>query len=249
MSSNMIIKETNLNLIYPKISDYRKKFVASEDILNDNFQPPIILPIMDEIPENIPRIVLKSKNNHSTLSIGLSVASFTTMYDDTFSNDWKKCKDYLENRTQNIYQLIDNMTNNGNIFTGLITNIIFDNLDISGLDTLKHSLLNNTSKLGNLYDILCKFTYVYQNKYYINITLNNQRDNELIINNGRTFIKDEKRDNIIVVSIDVNDRYKANSDPNYVSSQEELIEILNITTNIINHKLFSLIEKGVFNYE
>ncbi|HIX84990.1 MAG TPA: hypothetical protein H9979_10730, partial [Candidatus Megamonas gallistercoris] len=96
MSSNMIIKETNLNLIYPKISDYRKKFVASEDILNDNFQPPIILPIMDEIPENIPRIVLKSKNNHSTLSIGLSVASFTTMYDDTFSNDWKKCKDYLE---------------------------------------------------------------------------------------------------------------------------------------------------------
>lgn len=246
---DMIIKETNLNLIYPKISDYRKKFVASEDVLNDNFQPPMILPIMDEIPENIPRIILKSKNNHSTLNIGLSVAGFTTEYDNTFSNDWNKCKNYLENRAHSIYKLINTMTDNSNIFTGLITNVVIDNLDTNGLNVLRNSLLNNGTKLGNLYDILCKFTYVYRDIYYINITLTNQRDNKLSIYNGRNIIDEEIRNNIINVSIDVNDRYKANSDPKYISGENELTEILEITANIINNKLLCLVEKGVFNYE
>lgn len=246
---NMIIKETNLNLIYPRISDYRKKFIISEDMLNDNFQPPMILPIDDEIPENVPRIILKSKNNHSTLNIGLSVAGFLTRYDNTFSDNWSECKNYLESRTHSIYKLINTMTDNSNIFTGLITNVIIDGLDVNGLDVLKKSLLNNGRQLGNLYDILCKFTYVYQDKYYINITLNNQRDNKMSIYNGRSFIENEIENNMIAVSIDVNDRYKSNSDPRYISSEKELSEILNITTNIINNKLLSLIEKGVFNYE
>lgn len=35
----MIIKQTNLNLVYPRITEYRKKFANSEHILQKYFMP------------------------------------------------------------------------------------------------------------------------------------------------------------------------------------------------------------------
>lgn len=98
----MIIKQTNLNLVYPRIMEYRKKFANAEDILRQYFMPSTILPIPEQVQDEVPRIIAQSKNGHSVLNIALSVASFITNYNDSFVSDWNKCKTYLEQRCSDI---------------------------------------------------------------------------------------------------------------------------------------------------
>ena len=157
--------------------EYRKKFANSEDILQQYFMPSTILPIPEQVQDEVPRIIAQTKNGHSVLNIALSVSSFITNYNGEFVSDWNKCKEYLAQRCSDIYQMIDNMTENNNTFVGLITNVEIDDLDGTGLEILKKSLFGEeTEKMGELYDLSCKLTYVYKNRYYINITLQNLRE-------------------------------------------------------------------------
>lgn len=246
----MIIKQTNLNLVYPRIMEYRKKFANSEDILQQYFMPSTILPIPEQVQDEVPRIIAQTKNGHSVLNIALSVSSFITNYNGEFVSDWNKCKDYLTQRCSDIYQIIDNMTENNNTFVGLITNVEIDDLDGTGLEILKKSLFGEeTEKMGELYDLSCKLTYVYKNRYYINITLQNLREFSVQqYSNGRTCITGERK-HAISASIDINDRYAANNDVYYKSKKEAFDEILQITSNIIDNKLENLVRKGEFVYD
>ena len=246
----MIIKQTNLNLVYPRIMEYRKKFTNSEDILQQYFMPSTILPIPEQVQDEVPRIIAQTKNGHSMLNIALSVSSFITNYNGEFVSDWNKCKEYLVQRCSDIYQIIDNMTENNNTFVGLITNVEIDDLDGTGLEILKKSLFGvETEKMGELYDLSCKLTYVYKNRYYINITLQNLREFSVQqYSNGRTCITGERK-HTISASIDINDRYAANNDVNYKSKKEAFDEILQITSNIIDNKLENLVRKGEFVYD
>lgn len=208
----MLIKQTNLNLVYPRIMEYRKKFANSEDILQQHFMPSTILPIPEQVQDEVPRIIAQTKNGHSVLNIALSVSSFITNYNGEFVSDWNKCKEYLAQRCSDIYQIIDNMTENNNTFVGLITNVEIDDLDGTGLEILKKSLFGEkTEKMGELYDLSCKLTYVYKNRYYINITLQNLREFSVQqYSNGRTCITGERK-HAVSASIDINDRYAANN--------------------------------------
>lgn len=208
----MLIKQTNLNLVYPRIMEYRKKFANSEDILQQYFMPSTILPIPEQVQDEVPRIIAQTKNGHSVLNIALSVSSFITNYNGEFVSDWNKCKEYLTQRCSDIYQIIDNMTENNNTFVGLITNVEIDDLDGTGLEILKKSLFGEkTEKMGELYDLSCKLTYVYKNRYYINITLQNLREFSVQqYSNGRTCITGERK-HAVSASIDINDRYAANN--------------------------------------
>ena len=146
----MIIKQTNLNLVYPRIMEYRKKFANSEDILQQYFMPSTILPIPEQVQDEVPRIIAQTKNGHSMLNIALSVSSFITNYNGEFVSDWNKCKEYLVQRCSDIYKIIDNMTENNNTFAGLITNVEIDGLDGTGLEILKKSLFGvETEKWAN----------------------------------------------------------------------------------------------------
>jgi len=230
--------------------EYRKKFANSEDILQQYFMPSTILPIPEQVQDEVPRIIAQTKNGHSVLNIALSVSSFITNYNGEFVSDWNKCKEYLTQRCSDIYQIIDNMTENNNTFVGLITNVEIDDLDGTGLEILRKSLFGEkTEKMGELYDLSCKLTYVYKNRYYINITLQNLREFSVQqYSNGRTCITGERK-HAISASIDINDRYAANNDVNYKSKKEAFDEILQITSNIIDNKLENLVRKGEFVYD
>lgn len=246
----MIVKQTNLNLVYPRIMEYRKKFANSEDILQQYFMPSTILPIPEQVQDEVPRIIAQTKNGHSMLNIALTVSSFTTNYNGDFVSDWNRCKEYLSQRCSDIYKIIDDMTDNNNIFVGLITNVEIDDLDRTGLEMLKKSLLSEkAAQMDELYDLSCKLTYVYKKQYYINITLQNLREFSVQqYNNGRTCITGERK-HTVSASIDINDRYAANNDMHYKSKKEAFDEILYITSNIIDNKLENLVRKGEFAYD
>ena len=208
------------------------------------------MPIPEQVQEEVSRIVAQTKNGHSMLNIALSVASFTTNYNGNFVSDWDKCKEYLAQRCSDIYKIINNMTENSNIFVGLITNVEIDDLDENGLEVLKKSLCNGGArKLGEVYDLSYKLTYVYKERYYINITLQNLREfSAQKCSNGRTCITGERK-HTVSAAIDIDDRYAANNDMNYISKKEAFDEMLHITSNIIEHKLENLVRKGEFLYD
>lgn len=245
----MKIRQTNVNLVYPKVTNYRKKFANAEDVLNDHFMPAAILPIPDQVQDEVPRAIVQSKHGHSVLNVALTVSSFTTTYTDEFVDDWKLCEEYLHDRCDCIYQLVDELSGSNYKYVGLISNIQFDNIDDSSLNTLKKSLFkNNGNDLGDIFDVSCKLTYAIKNKYYINITLENTR--QLLTQEGQagSIISAGESQNFVAVTIDVNDRYAANQRADYISNKDAFNEILQITADIINGRLESLIKEGKFEY-
>lgn len=245
----MRIRQTNVNLVYPKVTDWRKKYVVAEDILSDHFMPATILPIPDEVQEQVPRAIVQSKHGHSVLNVALTVSSFTTTYSGDYVSSWKLCEDYLKDRCDSVYQLVDKLSGTDYEYVGLISNIEFDDIEQSSLETLKESIFKENGKeLGDFFDVSCKFTYVYKEKYYINITLENTR--KLLMEEKKSGIKVKAGDseNFIAVTIDVNDRYAANQNDGYKSDKSAFDEILNITANIINNKLARMINEGRFDY-
>ena len=56
----VIILNTQYNILYTRLSDIIRRVVSCEDLLLGDFLPYQILPIPDEAPPNIPRIVMLS---------------------------------------------------------------------------------------------------------------------------------------------------------------------------------------------
>ena len=245
----MRIRQTSVNLVFPKVTDWRKKYVIAEDILSDHFMPSTILPIPDEVQEQVPRAIVQSKHGHSVLNVALTVSSFITTYSGDYVSSWKLCEDYLKDRCDCVYQLVDKLSGADYEYVGLISNIEFDEIEQSSLDTLKKTLFKDNGKeLGDFFDVSCKFTYVYKDKYYINITLENTRKLLTEKNKSGIRVKAGDSENYVAVTIDVNDRYAANQNEGYKSDKSAFDEILSITANIINNKLASMISKGRFDY-
>lgn len=241
----MKIRQTCINLIYPQLTDYRKKFVDFEGQLRDQFMPAAILPVPDEADPSIPRINVQSLHGHSVLNIALNASSLVTNYDNEYVNDWFLCADYLKERCKKVFQIINDLTNNNIFYTGLIINLEYDDINGDSLQLMKNSFLKNKgSNLGNLNDFGCKFTYVKDDTYFINITLNHVVNYQVKnCNNGKQVIKDEEN-NFIGVTLDINDRFSANKIEEYRSDEKSFGKLLDISTEVINHRLNHFIEEG-----
>lgn len=242
----MKIRQTNVNLVYPKISNFRKRFTEAEDVLSNTFMPATILPIPDQMQDEVPRAVSQSKNGHSVLNVALTVSTLMTTYTDEFVENWELCGEYLQERCDSIYRLVSKLSASSYKYVGLVSYIEFDDINEPSLDILKESLFKeNGSQLGSLFDVACKFTYAIRNKYYINITLENTRR---FLDQEGVMIKAGEPKNFVAVTIDVNDRYAANQDARYASDKNAFNEILQITADIIDGKIETLIKEGKFKY-
>ena len=242
----MKIRQTNVNLVYPKIDDYRQKFIKFEDSLKDYFLPANLFTVPDEIQSEVPRGVAQTKNGHSFLNIALTVSSFSTIYDNEYVGDWSLCEKYIEERCNKVFDFIERITNEDCYYVGLISNIEYDDFSEDSLQLMKSVLLKDGARyLGDLDDVACKLTYVINNKYYINITLNNMKRYKIMkTKDGRQLIQNGIG-GLIGITLDINDRYAANSDESYRSNKATFKEILDIASTVI-YKLPDLITKGVF---
>ena len=241
----MVIKQTMVNITYPIVIDCRKKFIGAEDILSDFFQPANILSVPDQLNPEISRMIAATKNNHSLLNISLIGATLTTNFDGDFADNWKQCEMYLESRMNAVYRLVDEMTNKNEEYTGLITRLEYTPSGNNAVNMLKKVLLReNGKKLGDPYDILCKLTYIYKNKYFINVSLENIRKYKAEkMDGGKTLLK-EIGNSSIGITLDINDRYLANGEKGYRTSKDAFSDLLNITSEFVTDRLEKLVITG-----
>lgn len=244
----MKIEQTNVNIVYPRITDFRNKFVSSENTLQNHFQETTIYGMPENVPDEVPRAITSSKNNHSQLNVALTVTSLTTKFDNDFVNDWSKCQKYLSERSQSVYDLVDSLTDNHQEYVGLITNLSIDVAE-EPMDILRKSILhNNGDDLGNPMSMSCRFVYVIDEHYYVNITLESGKIYQQLNKDGRNYLGKPLK-NYIHATIDVNDKYAFLKKYDYISHRDEFNKILDINSQIINDNIEKLIFEGIFDYD
>lgn len=242
----MIIQNTNMNIVFSPIDGIKKLFMNNDDIVKECYNEPALLPIPDNAPNEVPRIVLQSVGGHSQMVLTKEVLSVVTNYDDNFNRIWDKCKNNLMDKINIAYSLLEGMGVHHNNFMGLVTTIIWDEITNNGSEYIYSNLLKIKSN-KNIFDASCKVTYVVDDTYYVNISIENIRlyQTNSNVTNQPGLLKNQKA-NSIGITIDVNDRYAFNNNENYISEKNVKNRVIEITEQVINN-IESLIKEGEAN--
>ena len=90
---DMLIKNTSISIKYQKIDNLKKNYFLNEDILKEHFNEATVLPIPDDAPLEIPRIIIKSLYEHSKLNISPIATTLQINYNEGFETDWKRSEE------------------------------------------------------------------------------------------------------------------------------------------------------------
>lgn len=246
----MLIQDTSITVMYKKIEKIKKVYYNNENILRDYFNEATVLPIPDTAPLEIPRIIIETLHGHAQLNISPVATTFQINYNDGFETDWKKCSMYIQKRMSKVFDFLNLLTNNDYEYIGLVSNVIYNEVNHDGVKKLSETLLNSKNIKG-IYDINIKYTFTENDNMFINIMLQNARMfNKDFIHNtdniaGSFSIAEQIAESIGAI-IDINDRYGFNNIKNYKSDRKQLDVLLETMSNIINNKLRTLIEEGVY---
>lgn len=243
----MIIQGTSITVTYKKIEGIKKVYYNNEEILKDFFNEATVLPIPDDAPFEIPRILIKTKNEHAQLNISPIAATFEVHYNAGFERDWEACSEYIIARMTKVFEFLNILTENTYEYIGLVSNIIYDEATQEGTKKIAANLLN-TQKINNIYDINIRYTFVEEKNLFVNIMLQNARlfKNGITANEaGALRVQDQIAESIGAI-VDINDRYGFNTNVEYKSDSSMLNKLIDVMANIINNKLVALIEKGEY---
>ena len=72
----MLIQGTSITITYKKIEGIKKAYYNNEEILKQYFNEATALPIPDDAPIDIPRIIVKTINEHAQLNISPTATTF-----------------------------------------------------------------------------------------------------------------------------------------------------------------------------
>lgn len=243
----MLIQGTSITATYKKIEGIKKAYYDNEEILKDYFNEATVLPIPNDAPDEIPRILIRTKNEHAQLNISPIATTFEVHYDAGFERDWEACAEYIINRMGKVFEFLNILTENTYEYIGLVSNVIYDEVEQEGAKKLAENLLNAKS-INNIYDINIKYTFVEKESLFVNIMLQNARlfKNGVSVNKAGAFsIQDQIAESIGAI-IDINDRYGFNTDSHHKSNSCMLNKLIETMGIIINNKLIALIEKGEY---
>lgn len=243
----MLIQETSISLRYKKIDNLKRMYFTNEDMLKEHFNEATVLPIPDDAPFDVPRIIVKSKNEHSQFNITPVNATLQIKYNSGFERDWEACKHYILEKMNSVFEFLNTITNNEYEYIGIVSTILMDEVNFDTTKILSQNLLNGKMQ-RDIYDLNIRYTFVEEEKLFVNITLQNAR----LFREGITpdiagaFSKENQVSEVIGAVVDINDRYGFNNDTNYKTDQKMLEVLVEKLSNIIDNKLKTLIEQGVY---
>jgi len=242
----MLIKNTSISIKYNKIDNLKRKFFHNEDLMREFFNEASVLPIPDDAPPEIPRIIIKSFNEHSQLNISPIASTLQISYNDGFERDWKSCKRYIRQKMGVVFSLLNVLTNNVYEYIGVVAEVLLDEHMNNGAQILAQNLLKNSDL--SVYDLNIKYTFIKNDNTFVNIMLQNAR---LFQNNINTDIAGDlspanQVSESISAIIDINDRYGYNTCIDYKSDSSQLEHILDEMAVVMNNKLKGLLEKGEY---
>lgn len=243
----MLIQGTAITVNYEKIEGIKKVYYTNAEILKDYFNEATVLPIPDDAPYDIPRIIIKTLNEHAQLNISPIAATFVVRYNAGFETQWERCAQYLKDRMAKVFEFLNLLTDNKYEYVGLVSDILYDDVQTDGAKTIVNNLLK-TQNINDIYDINIKYTFVENDNIYVNIMLQNARlfDHDFNPDKAGAFMLSKQTAESIGITVDINDRFGFNSKVNYKSNSAMLDRLLDSMSNVIDNKLSALVEKGEY---
>ncbi|MCL1863494.1 MAG: hypothetical protein FWF78_08005 [Defluviitaleaceae bacterium] len=236
----MVVLNTQYNLMYPRLSDIRRRIVAYEDALKGEFLQYQILPIPDDAPPEIPRVTITTKHGHSMLQLSLSGAVFQTAYDDAYNKSWEKCHDYLEKRMEQIYDIVKHISPERIYTQGITAQIIVNIPDTNPVEFLTKGV-PIIDKNQDIWDFGCYATVISQNKYFATVQISNARIAHIPLS-----AENYEHKNYLLFNIEANDRKMFNQDSNNDSGKETTKDLLSLMKEIVTVRIDAFISGGVF---
>ena len=151
----MIVQNSAVNIMFTRCENIKKQYILNEEVLKEKFNEANILPIPDDAPTEIPRILVKTKGEHSQLSIAPEATNFQTVYTDEYTDDWKLCEEYIKSRIDDVFRLIDTFAAEKYKYIGIVTNLIWDDIKEDGNKKLFNNLFGKMP-VDNLDDLVVK---------------------------------------------------------------------------------------------
>ncbi|CUO54602.1 MULTISPECIES: hypothetical protein [Coprococcus] len=243
----MLIKNTYISIKYKRVDNLKKNYFINEDILKDHFNEATVLPIPDDAPLEIPRIIIKSLNEHSQLNISPIAATLQINYNDGFEKDWKKCEQYIQQKMKIVFSFLNILTNNEYQYIGVITEVLLDEYMRDGTQILARNLLKNND-YSSIYDLNIRYTFVEKHNIFVNIMLQNARlfKNGIETDAAGSLSVDNQEAESIGAVIDINDRYGYNTCNDYKTDSSKLDSIITEMTIVMESKLKGLLEEGAY---
>ncbi len=234
----MKIVNTLFNVVFPTHPNIRKKVFNLEDTLKDFFVTPFnLIQIPEDAPFDIPRIVASSKNGHTQMTISLNNLQIQTNFDENYSSNWEQCCEYINKRVNSLFPFMEeHILMEGFLYSGFSATLIFEDIKNPSEHIFEHFFKFKTE--NKLSDIGCKLTFLIEDTFYVNISLNNFK----LMNSGTNKINFDKE--VLGVVVDVNDRYKYNKSPDYRSDKTTSLKIIEIVSNIIKNKIEATVRNG-----
>lgn len=239
----MNINQVLITIKYSQIKELQRQYYINSRILDDYFCPAIATPIPDNEFLEVPRLIIKSIHGHSELNVSPLALTFNVFKIDY---NWNECIKYITERLDIIKKFLDKLNVDNKIeYIGLIVNLSRECKD-DACKVLSSSLLGKSQK--NLFDLNIRYTFVENDREYVNIQVQNVRafKKNIGMDTSSDLLDSYLNQNVIGVTIDINDRYAFNNDKNYKSSISVTNELINKMTIIINNKVDTLIEKGEY---
>ena len=135
------------------------------------------------------------------------------------------------------------------LFSGLTINIVIDDILDNPIDIISKNFYQVESD-KKPFDINNKVTYVFDEKYYINIQCSNIRSYESISSIGiNPFANAKETSHLIGLTLDINDRYAFNYKEGYLSKSEEVEHIIDLSYSILSEKIDLYIKEGVLIFD
>lgn len=243
----MLIKGTSISVTYKRIDALKKTYYNNENILKAYFNEATVLPVPDNAPDGIPRIVVTTLHEHAQLNITPVTTTLQILYNDGFEHDWNSCVSYIQERMKPVFAFLNILTENQYDYIGIVTNVLMDDIVSDGAKILASNLLK-IHDVRRIYDLDIKYTFVEENNIFVNIMLQNARlfaDKVSADTAGALGEKNQIAESIGVI-VDINDRYGFNSSENYHTNSSQLNNLIKEMTTVLNNKLNLLLEKGVY---
>lgn len=242
----MFIKSTSISINYEKINNLKMIYYHNDEILKAHFNEATVLPVPDEAPMEVPRIVAITKNEHAQLSITPVAATIQIDYDNGYEHEWKKCESYIKELMVIVFNFFDKIADNKYKYMGIVTTLFLDDFSGNVAQILSSNLLKENNK--ELYDINIRYTFTKGSDEFINISLQNARmfKNEADENKAGLLSENYEICQHVGVVIDINNRYAFNTIEGYTTPSQEINNLLNTMTDVVQNKLTSLVRKGVY---